>query len=154
MYQLEHPLGPKLHLLQERRVSVVADQAPVTQLVDMLDLGKALHPPPDAIFFSPWNPRWSRRACHCHANFCPCMSKQIGCAMVALSTNNRFATCGILAIIRSSTSLIQMVLNLMLELANAENIGLELGDEIDAGGAILAALGAEDDGLASLDAYH
>jgi hypothetical protein len=75
--------------------------------------------------------------------------------MVALSTNNRFATCGILAIIRSSTSLIQMVLNLMPELANVENIGLELGDEIDAGeGAILAALGAEDDGLASLDAYH
>jgi hypothetical protein len=48
-----------------------------------------------------------------------------------------------------------MVLNLMPELANVENIGLELGDEIDAGeGAILAALGAEDDGLASLDAYH
>jgi hypothetical protein len=40
-------------------------------------------------------------------------------------------------------------------LPDDENIGLELGDEVDAGEAeMLATLGAKDDGPASLYAYH
>jgi hypothetical protein len=97
MDQLKHPPGPKLCLLREQCAPVLAGQASVTQLLDVLNLGKALHPSPVAIFFYPWKPRWLRHACHHHAYSCPHMSKQTGCAMVALSTYNRFTARGILA---------------------------------------------------------